>query len=192
TFSDPPVDTIYTEGPYSPQGVDNFDTTATVGYFIGVSAIYYGQLDLRRVTNPGETPSMSGNILINVANTLIPAPVNHLGNTGGTKGYLDAIDDRLMGAVIRNGNLWTSHSIEVTSSGTIDYNNPNNDTRDAARWYEINNLNGTPAIVQFGTVYDPTSPNDVNERNYWIPSIMVSGQGHAAMGFADAGTKVYV
>src|SRR5208337_4758611 len=43
-FSDPPGDTSYTEGPYSPQGVDNFDTTATVGYFIGVSAIYYGQL----------------------------------------------------------------------------------------------------------------------------------------------------
>ena len=192
TFSDPPVDTILTEGPYTPQGVDNFDTTATVGYFIGVSAIYYGQLDLRRVTNPGGTPSMSGNILINVANTLVPAPVNHLGNTGRTNGDLDAIDDRLMGAVIRNGNLWTSHSIEVTSSGTVDYNNLNNDTRDAACWYEINNLNGTPAIVQFGTVYDPTSPNDVNERNYWIPSIMVSGQGHAAMGFAVAGTNAYV
>lgn len=191
TFADPPVDTLYTNGPYTPQGVDNFDTTATTGYFIGVDVNYYGMLDLRRVSNPGGTPTMSGTISITVPATLDPASVNHKGNSGGTNGKLDGIDERLMCAVIRNGNLWTSHSIDVTSSGTIDYNNLNNDTRDAARWYEINNLNGIPNLVQSGTVYDPTTPNNTNQLNYWIPSIMVSGQGHAAMGFAVAGTSAY-
>ena len=179
-------------GPYTPQGVDNFDTTATVGYFIGVDDSLYGLLQIRRVTNPGGIPSMSANIPITVPNTLDPVSVNHSGNTGGTNGKLDGIDERLMNAVIRNGNLWTSHSIEVTNSGIVDYsNNGINDTRDAARWYEINNLTGTPTLVQSGTVYDPTTPNNTNQLNYWIPSIMVSGQGHAAMGFAVAGTNAY-
>ncbi len=181
-------------GPYTPQGVDNFDTTATVGYFIGVDDSLYGLLQLRRVTNLGGTPTMSGNIPITVPLTWDPVSVNHLGNTGRTNGYLDGIDERLMNAVIRNGNLWTSHSIEVTSSGIVDPNgNPQgiNNTRDAARWYEINNLNGTPTLVQSGTVYDPTIPNNTSQLNYWIPSIMVSGQGHVAMGFAVAGTNAY-
>src|SRR5205085_10552076 len=57
--------------------------------------------------------------------------------------------------------------------------------RNGARWYEIQNLAGAPSLLQSGTLYDgaATSPS-----NYWIPTIAVSGQGHAVLGCSAAGT----
>ncbi len=172
-------------GPYTPQGVDNFDPSATVGYFIGVNINSYGKLMLRRITDPGGTPSISANIQITVNNTASPLDVPHLGNTKGDAGKLDALDDRLFAAAIRNGNLWTAHNILVNSSGIADGNTTTG--RDASRWYEISNLNSTPTVVQSGTIFQ----SGTNPRFYWIPSIMVSGQGHAAMGFSTAGVNEY-
>jgi hypothetical protein len=40
-------------GPYTPQGVDNVDPVATEGYFVGVDGHFFGKLDVRRVSNPG-------------------------------------------------------------------------------------------------------------------------------------------
>ena len=51
---------------------------------------------------------------------------------------------------------------------------------------------GPPAVVQSGSVFAAPGANDVDQLNYWIPSIMVSGQGHAAMAFSRAGTGVAV
>lgn len=171
-------------GPYTPQGVDNFDPAATQGYFIGVDNATFGTLMIRRVSDPGGTPTISSNISLTVSSTQFPVKVPHLGNTGGNNGRLDALDDRLYQAVMRNGRLWTAHNIGVTNTGST--TSPN---RNAARWYEIQNLSGTPSVFQSGTLYDPSTPNDVTRRNYWIPSVMVSGQGHAALGFSVAGTS---
>ena len=105
-------------GPYTPQGVDNFDPSTTEGYFIGVDGQYYGIITLRRVLNPGNTPSISSDIAITVNATSNPQRVPHLGNTRPSNwGYLDALDDRLFAAVIRNGLLWTAHNIGVNNSG---------------------------------------------------------------------------
>ncbi len=174
-------------GPYTPQGVDNFDTTATQGYFIGVDNATFGTLMLRRVSTPGGTPTMSGNISLTVPATSYPANVRHSGNTGGTNGRLSAVDDRLFQAVIRNGRLWTAHSISVNNTGVAS----GTTTRNGSRWYEIQNLATTPSVVQSGTVFTATGTNTVDERNYWFPSVMVSGQGHAAMGFSTAGTSEF-
>src|SRR5438105_15845586 len=87
------------DGPYTPQGVDNFDPAATQGYFIGVSNTNFGRLDIRRISDPGGTPTISGNILLTVSSTAFPRSVPHLGNTGAN---VDALDDRLFNAVIRN------------------------------------------------------------------------------------------
>lgn len=172
---------IGTDGPFTPQGVDNYDPTATQGYFIGVSNASFGRLILRRVSSPGTTPSISGDVSITVPSTSYPLSVPHLGNTGGTAGNLDALDDRLFAAHLRNGNLWTAHNIAVNNSGV----GTSGGDRDGSRWYEITDLTDpTPTIVQSGTVFDPTPSNP---RFYWIPSIMVSGQGHAALGFSTAG-----
>ncbi len=153
-----------TAGPYTPQGVDNYDPAATEGYFIGVDTLTFGTLQIRRISTPGGTPSISANIPLTVPATSTPNSVNHLGNTGGSNGQLDALDDRLFAAHIRNGRLWTAHNILVDNTGSA----TGTPTRDGARWYEIQNLAGTPSLVESGTVFDSTAPNDTNQRNYWI------------------------
>jgi hypothetical protein len=142
------------------------------------------------VSNPGGTPSISGNVTITVPQTDNPLNSNHLGNTGGTNGNIDALDDRLYQAHIRNGQLWTSQNIAVDNTGVVNAT-PANNTRDGARWYQINVPPGAgaPTIVQSGTVFTQTATNLTTERNYLIPSINVSGQGHAAMVFTTAGTN---
>jgi hypothetical protein len=189
------VATPTSAGPFAPRGVDNYDpnnTGATAeGYFIGSDKSVFNRLTLRRVTNPGSlgpAPTISANI--NIATPLttrFPVLVPHLGNTGGSGGRLDALDDRLYAAHLRNGRLWTAHSIGVNNSGVAGATN----NRNAARWYELQNIitPGTPGVVQSGTLFDNNPTNDANQRSYWMPSIMVSGQGHAALGCTIAGTN---
>lgn len=173
-------------GLYTPQGVDNFDPAATEGYFIGADNSTLGRLALRRVNNPGGTPTLSPNIFINVLSTSVPLKVRHTGNNNGANGYLDSIDDRLYAAHLRNGRLWTAHNIAVTNTGTTDGSR----TRTAARWYEFSDLNtAAPKLVQAGTLFTETATNSFNDRHYFMPSIMVSGQGHAALGATIAGAN---
>src|SRR5437870_12846098 len=93
---------------------------------------------MRRISNPGGTRAIAANIAITVSATALPINVN----ASGTGGQLDALDDRLFAAHIRNGRLWTAHNIEVNATGTASTTG----SRDAARWYELNvPLNtGTP------------------------------------------------
>ncbi len=181
------VANVNSAGPYTPQGVDDDDPNATEGYFIGVDAQTYGTLVMRRVSTPGGTPSISSNLFCTVPATGAPLTVPHLGNTGGTNGFLDALDDRLFAAHLRNGKLWTAHNVGVNNtgaaSGTV--------TRNGARWYQlaVPTGSGSPTLVQSGTVFTATGTNLTDQRSYWIPSIMVSGQGHAAMAMSAAGTN---
>jgi hypothetical protein len=177
-------------GPYTPQGVDNYDPAATEGYVIGVDAGFFGKLQLRRISNPGGTPSISGNITITIPLNGSTITVPHLGNTGGTSGNLDGLDYRLMGAHFRNGSLWTTENIAVDNTGAASTVNPSV-TRMGVRWYQLNGIptGQTPGIVQSGTVYQPSASNTTDQRSYWMGSVMVSGQGHAAMGFSVAGAN---
>lgn len=176
-------------GPLAPRGVDNPDPINTgafaTGYFIGVDFNSYGKLALRRILDPGGTPSISENISLTVNTTSNPFSVPHLGNTGGTNGYLDALDERLFTATIRNGHLWTSHNINVNENGIATTGR----NRDAIRWYEIADLNTAPGVLQSGTIFDNI---ETNPRYYWIPSMSVSGQEHAAIGFSTSGSMEYV
>ena len=184
-----PIGSPTAEGPYSPQGVDNYDPAATEGYFIGASNIGNTYLVLRRISTPGGSPTISANITITVPATEYPITVPHKGNTVSSSYYgeLDALDDRLFAAHLRNGRLWTAHNIEVNTSGVATVGGG----RDGSRWYEIQNLTGTPSVVQSGTVFDSTATAS-NPKSYWIPSLMISGQGHVAMGFSTAGTANYI
>jgi len=175
-------------GPYTPQGVDNYDPGATEGYFIGVDSAFYGRLKLIRVSDPGGTPSISGNINITVPLTGNTINVPHLGNNNGANGYLDGLDFRLIAAHVRNGKLWTAHNIAVDNNGA-----PNGtDTRMGIRWYELGNLGAAqPTVVQSGTLFQPSAGNTTDQRSYWMGSVMVSGQGHAVMGFSVAGQQEY-
>ena len=179
----------YGAGPALPQGVDNYDPAATVGYFIGTDNASFGNLILRRVSNPGGTPTISGNINITVPSTAYPISVPHKGNNDLSNGVLDSIDDRLMAAHLRNGSLWTSHQIGVDNTGVSDASAV---TRNGVRWYQLGNLTGTPDVTQSGTLFAATGSNVTTDLNYWMGTIMVSGQGHAALGCSSAGTNAYV
>jgi IPT/TIG domain len=167
------------EGPFTPQGADNPDPNATEGAFIGVSNAFFGELVLRRVADPGGTPSISSNILITVPSTAFPLAAPQ---TGSAK-TLDALDDRLFAATFRNGSLWTAHNIGVNSSGVA-----SSPTRTAVRWYELRGIPSgqTPSIFQSGTIFDGAASSP---RFFIIPSVMVSGQGHAAFGFSTSGAS---
>ena len=174
------------DGPDTPRGVDNYDPAANEGYFIGPSDAVFGRLIMRRISDPGGTPAISADIPIIVASTSFPITVNHLGNTGGANGSLDALDDRLFAAHIRNGRLWTAHNIAVAATGIA--SNVNAQRRNAVRWYElvVPPIAGAPTVNQSGTIFDPAA-TVVAARQFWIPSATVSGQGHVAIGFSTAG-----
>ncbi|MDT5272295.1 MAG: hypothetical protein QOH49_4481 [Acidobacteriota bacterium] len=176
-----------TDGMLTPRGVDNFDPAATEGYFIGVSNAAFGRLIMRRISDPGGTPTSSADILITVSSTSFPITVDHLGDTGGTNGNLDPLDDRLFSALIRGGRLWTAHNMAVTSAGVA--SNSNTNRRNGVRWYEliVPPTTGTPTVNQSGTIFD-TAATVAAARQYWIPTVGLSGQGHAAFGYSTAGT----
>jgi hypothetical protein len=176
-------------GPYTPQGVDNYDPNATEGYIIGVNSRYYGRLVLRRISDPGGSPTISGNIPLTTAATSGPISVPHLGNTGGTNGYLDGLDYRLLAAHLRNGRLWTAQNIGVDNTGSA----TGTATRNAVRWYELQGIDSgsTPSVVQSGTVFQPSASNSTDRRSYWMGTVMVSGQGHVVLGCSTAGTNEY-
>ncbi len=176
-------------GIFTPQGVDNPAASSTEGYFLGTDAGSLGRLVLRRVSNPGGVPVMSANIYLNVLTTSQPITVRHRGNINGVNGRLDAIDDRLAMAQLRGGSIWTTHNISVNNEGTIDAPR----TRNGVRWYEITDIaTNAPTLRQAGTLFTSTTTNTEDERNYFIPSLAVSGQGNALIGSSTAGTNEYV
>src|SRR5512135_1396033 len=179
------------EGPWTPTGVDSLSDPASAAFWVvGVNNVLpvTSELVFRRITfsAPGAWPpsSISGNLTLAVPTTALPLSVPHLGNTGGADGELDALDDRLFDAKSRGGHVWTAQNIAVDSSGA------GSDTgdRDGVRWYEIDVTSGSPVLVQSGTLFDPAA---ANPRFYWMPSIMATGQGHAAVGASAAGAAGY-
>ncbi len=169
-------------GPYTPQGVDNDDPAFNEGYFIGVDGAVFSKLTMRRIINPGGTPSISGNIFVTVPTTYYPIDQVAQGSTHP----LDALDDRLFAAAIHKNkltgvsSLWTAHNILVNVSGV----GGSGGDRNGSRWYQIDNMTSTPALTQSGTVFDS---NASNFNGNWIPSAVANGQGHAIIGQSLAG-----
>jgi hypothetical protein len=168
-------------GPLTPQPAQDMDPNVGQGYFVGVDNAVFSRLDVRRVSNPGGTPTLSGNLAISVPTTYLPLDVPAQGSTND----LDALDDRLFEAMIArrpNGtlSLWTAHNIRVNSSGV----GGSSGDRTADRWYQIGNLSTTPSLIQSGTMFDRAASNP---RFFWIPSIAANGQGHASLNSSTAG-----
>ncbi len=168
-------------GPYAPQGVDNFDENTSTGYVIGVDNAVLSRLQVRRIADPGGSPSISANLTIDVPSTSGPIDVPHPGGAAN----LDVLDDRLQQAVVRGGRLWTNHHIQVDGGGV----GSGSGGRNGIRWYEIENLATTPSVRQVGTVFDSAV---TNPASYFYGSMMVSGQGHMALGANVAGATTFV
>jgi hypothetical protein len=176
------VDTNTGAGPFTPQGADNDDPTATTGYYIGHDDEFFGRIDVLRVGTPGGTPTLSGPFAIDTPVNLPDSFANGVPASGSTKN-LDGGDIRLTDAMIRNGKLYTTEAVAVSStggdSGTLD--------RDAADWFEVSNLDTTPTLSRSGTVFDSSA----TKKSYWMPSITVSPQGHAVMGMSVSASSLH-
>lgn len=171
-------------GIWTPQGVSNSNPNANEGYFIGTDYNLAGRLVVRRITDPGGTPGISGNLNITVPITAFPLSVP---NKNGCS--LDAIDARILLATMeRNNNtgqysLWCSHSIRVNNSGV----GSNTGDRDAVRWYEIGNLTGTPGLSQSGTLFDNAA---INPNYYWMGTIAMNKNGDALISCSVSGNSI--
>ena len=171
------------QGPFSPQPAQNMDPNVGEGYIVGVDNALFSRLDVRRISDPGGTPSMSGNLVVSVPTTSLP-PSSGV-PAQGTHNGLDALDDRLFEAMIGRApdgslSLWTAHNIRVDSSGS----GIGSGDRVGGRWYQLGTLSTTPSLVQSGTMFDPSA---VSPRWYWIPSIAANGQGNASLNSSAAG-----
>ncbi len=89
-------------GPDSPQPATNMDPNVGAGYIVGPDNQFLSRLDVRRISDPGGTPTISDNLTVTVPTTSLPLPVPASGTTGG----LDALDDRLFEAMIGQGTRW--------------------------------------------------------------------------------------
>jgi hypothetical protein len=181
-------------GAYTPQGVDNDDATATKGFFVGIdnsslvlSSTPSTRMVAIRVANPGSVspaPSIDATISITV-----PPFGLAMGGvlTKGNSHPVDDVDNRLMMGQMKNGSLWTTHAIQVDSTGTQN----SSGGRDGARWYEITGLQANPPaplVHQSGTLFSSAA---TNPSSYFVPSIAASGQGHVAIGATSAGKAEY-
>jgi hypothetical protein len=171
------------QGPTSPQPATDMVPSVGSGYVVGPDATFFSRLDLRRISDPGGTPSISPNITVTVPPTFAPTPFSVPAQ--GTNGGLDALDDRLFEAMIArdpNGTdtLWTAHNLLMNSAGV---SGPGGD-RAGARWYQLGSLATTPSLIQSGTLFDPAASSP---RQFWVPSIAMNGQGHASLNGSAAG-----
>ena len=176
------VGSAIAQGPDSPQPATTADPNVAAGYVVGPDNQIANRIDVRRITDPGGTPAISGNLVIPIPATAQPLPVPAQGTTGG----LDALDDRFFEAMVAKGpdgadSLWTAHNIGVNASGV----GTSSGDRDAARWYQLGDLQtDPPTLTQSGTLFDTTGSNP---RFFWMPSIAMNGQGHASLNASTAG-----
>lgn len=166
----------------TPQGVQNDDPSATEGYIIGNSG-FLSELCFRRVTYPGGVTTLSSEttIAVNTTASVLPQPAL------GSSGNLDAINTRLFAAMVMKNKisgvatLWTAHTIQVNTAGV----GSSSGGRNGCRWYQLQNLTGTPTVTQSGTLFNDVATGS-NPRGFWFPAIGMSGQGHSILAASTA------
>jgi hypothetical protein len=182
---------LLNSGIFAPQGVYNDDPEATRGYFVGVDNEVFSRLRYIVVNNPGSASPTITQAAINVPTTYYP----YLQPALGSNIPLDALgDERLLGAqMMRNkitgqSTIQTAHNIAVNTNG-IAVNDDNITTaRNAVRWYQLNDNNGTLTLGQSGTLFDNAG---TNPRGYWMGSMATSGQGHAVVSSSVAAPNLH-
>jgi len=170
------------DGPFTPQGATNQDPNATHGYFVGVDAAAFNELNVLRISDPAGTPTLSRvDIPVPTTRLLLDVP------QPSSAPLLDAIDDRIFEVMVQRlpggePRLWLAHNMQVNTSGTAS----DSGGRTGSRWYELGTLSTTPTVIQHGTLFDPAASQPFS---YWIPSIAANGQGHAVIGMSRAGAN---
>ena len=180
---------------------DNFDEDPKYGYMIspmpfdGTKQIL-GQLLLYRISNPGSKhPTLSPGIPLVVPNTSTGnAPAaDYQGNPWGVLGQIASAGAGadIQMAHIRNKQLYTIHSINVTKQGLGTAPGiPGAADRKATRWYQIDvtgdsdgkgrgkeTETSAPALVQAGTLWDSIAQTGADADFYTWPAIMTNKRG---------------
>ena len=178
-------------GLFTPQGASNDDPNAVNGYIVSPNVNTLGRVNFRRVSTPGGIPTLSPLYAIQTPVALSPAKAPAQGSTSN----LDASDLRMYSAQVhRNAltgttTLWTAHTSYVNSNGV----GTTPTSRNATRWYELQNLDATPTLRQAGTLYDPATASPLF---YTYGTVAASGQGAMALGSTATGaaspTKIAV
>ncbi len=185
----PSLSTVYywrliTDMMATPCPVHNLDPVASNGfaYFLASSTTVYANIEFRNLQwamSGVPTLSLTQEILTAAYGAPVDAPAL------GSAVNIDVGDDRVLMAVQRNGSIWGTRNVGVTASGgtgTVD--------RTAAEWFELSTA-GAPVLTlnQQGRVFDNGAQDWMF---FYYPSIMVSGQGHVAMGFSGSKASEYV
>ncbi len=122
-------------------------------------------LRLRRIAPPMTAPT-----LIEVATVTIPSHTGPVTQPAlGSTTNLNAIDNRIMNAVYRNGSVWCIHNISVSS-------------RNVVRWYQANATTG--ALVQSGTIDDPL-------WHFFFGAIAVDAANNVGIGLSGSHANAY-
>jgi hypothetical protein len=176
------------EGLMTPQGVDNFDSDASVGYFIGLDG-REKRLMMRHIKNPGDHPLISDNIPIDIPYSAWPLDVPQKDSIDSGKFFLQGFDKRLVSSHIRDKMLYTGCNVGVDNKGNSETNEA---TRDGCLWWEIDlHDDSHPKIAQTGVLYQSSSENDKEERYFWMPGIMTNGLHTLVIGCSTAGDREY-
>ncbi|MEZ5293881.1 MAG: fibronectin type III domain-containing protein [Vicinamibacterales bacterium] len=171
--------------------VDQYEPGSAVGYLSAANQIY-------RVLDPGGTPTLSGPIPISGSSfqRFNISAVRHKGNVlesgvpGNTAGRMFLATFGSHAVPLRRNHLWLGELWGVDNTGQPG----SNATRNALGFLDVQDVSGsTPSVAQSGVVaFGPSAANDLDQRNYWMPALMVNGQGHIAMAGSAAGTNEYI
>ena len=168
--------------PFAPRGVDNDDPTWTEGYFIGTDPSTLNRINIRRILDPGGTPTLGSGFTIPISSNTLATQL-----AMGSQPALHPTTLRLFAASIHKNkisgvtSLWTAHSVQTDTTCTPQM--AGSGSRLGAKWYEIGTLTGTPAITQFGTLCTTAGGGASlnSQRGFLMPTVIASGQGHMAL-----------
>jgi hypothetical protein len=181
--------------------VDDEDGGGGTGYFIGTR-------NLCRLVDAGGSPrllpcvALEGTQLSNFWTSAIRHRGNNVesgsttNNVSGenTSGRLFLAISTTRTGVLRRGHIWFGISLGVDNTGQYyGFGEQSRDSRLGVAWLDVVDIDSDrPRVAQSGRFFQPGPDNDVHQRNYWMPSLAVSGQGHMMIGVSAAGSNEYV
>jgi hypothetical protein len=185
----PTLSTVYywrniTDMMATPAPIHNQDAVATNGfaYFLASSTIVYANIEYRTLQWAlSGVPTLS--LTTEILTSAYGAPVDAAAQGSATN--IDVGDDRIENAVQRANGIWATRNVGVTSSGgsgAVD--------RTAVEWFRIDaSVGGALTLSQLGRVFDSAAANPMS---FYYGSAMVTGQGHAALGFSGSSAVSFV
>jgi hypothetical protein len=171
-------------GLWAPVGVGNDDPASTEGYFIGTSFNDPDSLEMRRVSNPGGAPTISGPLPISLGAT--PYGMDwKLPHLGYDQPLADFAAPALTTATVHKDETTGQDSLTTALVGNFF----GGTLHTMAHWFRIGGLTTSPGIVEYGLVADPAccSPD-----SFLNPTVAMSGQGHVAIGATTAAVDEFL